>query len=89
MSRIRNARERVERLTENPVAPPPDALAFAVRMATAAEEASATGVASATLPAVQLSDVRVGDRLHLGSLGLGRRGGFSSPAPTARGRRPC
>ncbi|WP_406098557.1 TlrC/CarA/OleB/SrmB family ABC-F type ribosomal protection protein [Streptomyces sp. NBC_01013] len=35
MSRIRNAKERVERLTANPVAPPPDPLSFTARIATA------------------------------------------------------
>ncbi|CAM5264825.1 TlrC/CarA/OleB/SrmB family ABC-F type ribosomal protection protein OS=Streptomyces tendae OX=1932 GN=abc-f PE=4 SV=1 [Streptomyces tendae] len=67
MARVRNARERVERLTENPVAPPPDPLVFTPHM-------SAAGDALAELPAVRLSDVRLGDRLHLGSLTLGRRG---------------
>ncbi|MFD8540264.1 TlrC/CarA/OleB/SrmB family ABC-F type ribosomal protection protein [Streptomyces rubrogriseus] len=86
MSRIRNARERVARLTENPVAPPPDALAFTARMATAAEETTATGTADATLPAVQLSDVRVGDRLYLCSLGLGRRDRLLVTGPNGAGK---
>ncbi|MFD7060272.1 TlrC/CarA/OleB/SrmB family ABC-F type ribosomal protection protein [Streptomyces sp. NPDC059906] len=86
MSRIRNARERVERLTGNPVAPPPDALAFTARMGTAAEEGRGAGAASATLPAAQLSDVRVGDRLHLGSLSLGRRGRLLVTGPNGAGK---
>ncbi|MFH8443199.1 TlrC/CarA/OleB/SrmB family ABC-F type ribosomal protection protein [Streptomyces sp. NPDC018026] len=86
MSRIRNARERVERLTENPVAPPPDALAFTARIGTAAEEGRGTGAPSATLPAVQLSDVRVGDRLHLGSLSLGRRDRLLVTGPNGAGK---
>ncbi|MEU4979688.1 TlrC/CarA/OleB/SrmB family ABC-F type ribosomal protection protein [Streptomyces sp. NPDC021969] len=86
MSRIRNARERVGRLTENPVAPPPDALAFTARMGLAAEERGGTGTAAATLPAVQLSDVRVGDRLHLASLSLGRRGRLLVTGPNGAGK---
>lgn len=41
MVRIRNAKERVERLTERPVAPPPDPLVLAARVTAA--EASAPG----------------------------------------------
>ncbi|MFC0597456.1 ABC-F family ATP-binding cassette domain-containing protein [Streptomyces palmae] len=35
MVRIRNAKERIERLTANPVAPPPEPLVFTARIATA------------------------------------------------------
>ncbi|MGW3731441.1 ATP-binding cassette domain-containing protein, partial [Streptomyces sp. NPDC000851] len=42
--------------------------------------------ASAELPAVQLSDVRVGDRLHLGSLTLGRGGRLLVTGPNGVGK---
>ncbi|MFI9814999.1 TlrC/CarA/OleB/SrmB family ABC-F type ribosomal protection protein [Saccharothrix variisporea] len=59
MSRIRNAKERVHRLTTAPVTPPPDPLRFTARL-----DAVSASVAS-------LSDVRVGDRLHVPSLVVG------------------
>ncbi|MGW7412634.1 ribosomal protection-like ABC-F family protein [Streptomyces sp. NPDC054863] len=57
MGRIRNARERLERLAENPVPPPPEPLRF-------------TGHVEGQLPdtAVELSDVRVAGRLAVESL---------------------
>ncbi|MFD3941401.1 ribosomal protection-like ABC-F family protein [Streptomyces sp. NPDC058579] len=58
MSRIRAAREKLHRLTENPVAAPPEPLRF-----TAAIEGEAAGP-------VALTDVRVEGRLHLDSLHL-------------------
>lgn len=58
MSRIRAARERLQRLTENAVAAPPDPLRF-----TAAFEGGRAG-------AVALTDVRVEGRLRLDSLYL-------------------
>ncbi|MET7324569.1 TlrC/CarA/OleB/SrmB family ABC-F type ribosomal protection protein [Streptomyces sp. NPDC005549] len=79
MARIRNARERVERLTENPVAPPPDPLVFTASMAT-------PGDAPEEFPAVQLSDVRLGGRLRLGSLTLGRRGRLLVTGPNGAGK---
>ncbi|MEU1054171.1 TlrC/CarA/OleB/SrmB family ABC-F type ribosomal protection protein [Streptomyces sp. NPDC005876] len=69
MARIRNARERAERLTANPVAPPPEPLAFTARVSTA----GATDT-DETVPAVRLTDVRVAGRLRLPSLVLGRGG---------------
>ncbi|KKD05650.1 TlrC/CarA/OleB/SrmB family ABC-F type ribosomal protection protein [Streptomyces sp. WM6386] len=78
MARIRNARERVERLTANPVAPPPDPLVFRAQMGTT-EHAT-------ELPAVELSDVRVRDRLHLDSLTLGRSGRLLVTGPNAAGK---
>ncbi|GGP52409.1 TlrC/CarA/OleB/SrmB family ABC-F type ribosomal protection protein [Saccharothrix coeruleofusca] len=58
MSRIRNAKERVERLTANPVAPPTDPLVFTARLATAELP-----------PAVaELEDVRVDGRVSVPSL---------------------
>ncbi|MFJ8545816.1 TlrC/CarA/OleB/SrmB family ABC-F type ribosomal protection protein [Streptomyces sp. NPDC093586] len=87
MARIRNARERVERLTANPVAPPPDPLAFRARIATTGPcAAEATETVSAELPAVQLSDVRVGTRLRLASLTLGRNDRLLVTGPNGAGK---
>ncbi|MFD5969745.1 TlrC/CarA/OleB/SrmB family ABC-F type ribosomal protection protein [Streptomyces sp. NPDC060311] len=86
MARIRNARERVERLTVNPVAPPPDPLAFTARVRTAEDVSTGPGTASAELPAVRLSGVRVGDRLRVGSLVLGRRGRLLVTGPNGAGK---
>ncbi|MEU5418196.1 ribosomal protection-like ABC-F family protein [Streptomyces sp. NPDC020667] len=57
-SRVRNAQERLRRLRENPVPRPPEPLRFTAR--------PATGGADGVL--VELEDVRVGDRLAVGSL---------------------
>ncbi|MBA4864703.1 TlrC/CarA/OleB/SrmB family ABC-F type ribosomal protection protein [Streptomyces sp. PSKA54] len=62
MGRIRNAKERVERLTTNPVAPPPQALSFTARIATAGRPGTA--------PAAQLDGVVVDGRLHVPQLRL-------------------
>ncbi|GIH92201.1 TlrC/CarA/OleB/SrmB family ABC-F type ribosomal protection protein [Planobispora siamensis] len=64
MSRIRNAKERVERLTDAPVAPPPDPLRFTARVVSgrAGEPAG---------PRAELVDMRVGDRLRLPYLRIG------------------
>ncbi|MGW0760322.1 TlrC/CarA/OleB/SrmB family ABC-F type ribosomal protection protein [Streptomyces sp. NPDC002814] len=83
MSRIRNARERVDRLTANPVAPPPERLTFTARVGTAGGGADAP---AAELPSVQLSDVRVGDRLHLDSLTLHRSGRLLVTGPNGAGK---
>ncbi|WP_158841144.1 TlrC/CarA/OleB/SrmB family ABC-F type ribosomal protection protein [Saccharothrix deserti] len=61
MSRIRNAKERLARLTENPVAPPPEPLRFSGRL-------GGGGVVGEW--AAELSDVRVGDRLRLPHLAV-------------------
>ncbi|WP_415943653.1 TlrC/CarA/OleB/SrmB family ABC-F type ribosomal protection protein [Streptomyces sp. 067-1] len=93
MARIRNARERVDRLTGNPVAPPPAPLVFTARTGTPGDVATGTGstsealpAASEELPAVQLSDVRVGDRLRLGSLALARRDRLLVTGPNGAGK---
>ncbi|MEV5092131.1 TlrC/CarA/OleB/SrmB family ABC-F type ribosomal protection protein [Streptomyces griseoincarnatus] len=87
MARIRNARERVQRLTAEAVAPPPEPLAFAPRMAAAgAVPEGGAGAVPADLPDVQLSDVRVGDRLRLGSLTLGRGGRLLVTGPNGAGK---
>ncbi|MFK4065698.1 ribosomal protection-like ABC-F family protein [Streptomyces sp. NPDC029674] len=60
MSRIRGARERLHRLTERPVPPPPRPLRFTARV-----EGEATGV-------TELTDVRVPGRLTIeGTLSIG------------------
>ncbi|MFG3250821.1 TlrC/CarA/OleB/SrmB family ABC-F type ribosomal protection protein [Streptomyces sp. NPDC048187] len=86
MARVRNARERVERLTGNPVAPPPDPLAFTAYARTAGEPVAGAEAPSAGLVAVRLADVRVGDRLHLGSLVLGSRGRLLVTGPNGAGK---
>ncbi|MEU1080770.1 TlrC/CarA/OleB/SrmB family ABC-F type ribosomal protection protein [Streptomyces sp. NPDC005908] len=87
MARIRNARERVERLTTHPVTPPPDPLAFTARMALPGDgPGEDVASASAEGPAVQLSDVCVGDRLRLGSLTLGRNGRLLVTGPNGAGK---
>ncbi len=63
MVRIRNAKERVARLTENPVAPPPEPLAFTAEITTEAAAQPQETVA-------ELTDVGVGDRLTVDSLRL-------------------
>ncbi|MFD3441041.1 TlrC/CarA/OleB/SrmB family ABC-F type ribosomal protection protein [Streptomyces sp. NPDC058685] len=63
MSRIRNAKERVERLTAHPVAPPPDPLSFTARIATDRGPGEA--------PAAKLDGVVVDDRLRVPELRLG------------------
>ncbi|MGV9953044.1 TlrC/CarA/OleB/SrmB family ABC-F type ribosomal protection protein [Streptomyces cellulosae] len=87
MARIRNARERVQRLTADPVAPPPDPLAFTPGMAepgTVPEEDA--GAVSADLPAVHLSDVRLDGRLRLDALTLGRGGRLLVTGPNGAGK---
>ncbi|MFI1203250.1 TlrC/CarA/OleB/SrmB family ABC-F type ribosomal protection protein [Streptomyces sp. NPDC020883] len=64
MSRIRNAKERMARLTENPVAPPADPLTFTAHIATAGPDATAQA------PVAELSEVRVGDRLEVASVSV-------------------
>ncbi|WP_121750928.1 TlrC/CarA/OleB/SrmB family ABC-F type ribosomal protection protein [Streptomyces sp. E2N166] len=86
MARVRNAHERVERLTANPVAPPPEPLAFTARMARTAPVVEGTEAASAELLAVRLSDVHVGGRLQLGSLALGRQGRLLVTGPNGAGK---
>ncbi|MCP9994627.1 ATP-binding cassette domain-containing protein [Streptomyces werraensis] len=87
MARIRNARERVQRLTAEAVAPPPEPLAFTPRLAApgTVPEAGA-GAVPEDLPAAHLSDVRVGDRLRLGSLTLGRGGRLLVTGPNGAGK---
>ncbi|MFF7457150.1 TlrC/CarA/OleB/SrmB family ABC-F type ribosomal protection protein [Kitasatospora sp. NPDC008115] len=69
MGRIRNAKERVARLTGDPVAPPADPLVFAAGLSTAAEGSGSDGRTAP--PAADLTDVRVGQRLSVPELRLG------------------
>ncbi|MGK5627216.1 TlrC/CarA/OleB/SrmB family ABC-F type ribosomal protection protein [Streptomyces sp. URMC 123] len=62
MGRIRNAKERVARLTENPVAPPADPLTFTARITTGGQEDGERA------PVAELTEVRVGDRLDVPAL---------------------
>ncbi|MER6805971.1 MULTISPECIES: ribosomal protection-like ABC-F family protein [Streptomyces] len=62
-SRIRNARERLQRLTEHPVPPPPQPLRFTGRV-------EGTPAAGGTPTATQLEDVLVEGRLYVPSLKL-------------------
>jgi macrolide transport system ATP-binding/permease protein len=63
IGRIRNAKERVERLTGNPVAPPPDPLVFAARITGADGQAAEA--------AAELTGIRVAERLYVPSLRIG------------------
>ncbi|TPQ21956.1 TlrC/CarA/OleB/SrmB family ABC-F type ribosomal protection protein [Streptomyces sporangiiformans] len=72
MSRIRNAKERVERLTANPVTPPPDPLSFTARIATAGGAGGMGGTGgTGVAPAAELDGVVVEGRLHVPELRLG------------------
>ncbi|MEV5962989.1 TlrC/CarA/OleB/SrmB family ABC-F type ribosomal protection protein [Kribbella sp. NPDC051952] len=57
MSRIRNLKGRLDRLTDNPVAPPPEPLTFVARLEESGQNSD-----------VELTGVRVGTRLHVESL---------------------
>ncbi|SDC55390.1 TlrC/CarA/OleB/SrmB family ABC-F type ribosomal protection protein [Streptomyces prasinopilosus] len=63
MVRIRNAKQRVAQLTENPVAAPADPLSFTARIDTAGP-----GAGEAEQAVAELTGVRVADRLAVGSL---------------------
>ncbi|SCG64739.1 TlrC/CarA/OleB/SrmB family ABC-F type ribosomal protection protein [Micromonospora coxensis] len=78
MGRIRNAKERIERLTANPVAPPPDPLAFS---------ASITGVdKDAPETVAELTEVRVTDRLYVPSLRIGGTDRLLVTGPNGAGK---
>ncbi|WP_127792615.1 ABC-F family ATP-binding cassette domain-containing protein [Agromyces sp. LHK192] len=73
MGRIRNAKERVARLLDDPAPPPPEPLVFAPRLERAASggsDAAATGTDAAPRPLLELAGVRVAgtdvDDLSLG-----------------------
>ncbi|MEL3945766.1 ribosomal protection-like ABC-F family protein [Streptomyces sp. LNU-CPARS28] len=74
MSRIRNARERLGRLTENPVSAPPQPLRFAASVAGAADGA------------VEVADLRVPGRLALDSLRVPAGGRLLVTGPNGAGK---
>nr|WP_063856491.1 ABC-F type ribosomal protection protein Tlr(C) [Streptomyces fradiae]P25256.1 RecName: Full=Tylosin resistance ATP-binding protein TlrC [Streptomyces fradiae]AAA26832.1 tylosin resistance protein [Streptomyces fradiae] len=78
MSRVRNAKERVERLTANPVAPPADRLSLTARIATADGPGEA--------PAAELDGVVVGSRLRVPKLRLGAAERLLITGPNGAGK---
>lgn len=79
MVRIRNAKERVERLTGRPVAPPPEPLVFTGRLTTAADDRTEQ-------PVAELDGIRVGNRLHLPSLRIGGSDRLLVTGPNGAGK---
>ncbi|MBW4721941.1 TlrC/CarA/OleB/SrmB family ABC-F type ribosomal protection protein [Saccharothrix obliqua] len=75
MGRIRNAKERVARLTAHPVAPPPDPLRFTARITSADHDWAA-----------ELRDVRVGDRLRVPELVIRPGGRLLVTGPNGAGK---
>ncbi|WP_328698404.1 TlrC/CarA/OleB/SrmB family ABC-F type ribosomal protection protein [Streptomyces sp. NBC_00342] len=78
MVRIRNAKERVERLTDKPVAPPPEPLVLAARMSTADGRTSQA--------AAELTGIRVEGRLHVPSLRIGGEERLLVTGPNGAGK---
>ncbi|MDX3767516.1 MULTISPECIES: TlrC/CarA/OleB/SrmB family ABC-F type ribosomal protection protein [unclassified Streptomyces] len=78
MSRIRNAKERVERLTNSPVAPPPDPLVFAAHLSTVDGRTQKAAAA--------LTGIRVGERLHVPSLRIGGEERLLVTGPNGAGK---
>ncbi|MEV5083467.1 TlrC/CarA/OleB/SrmB family ABC-F type ribosomal protection protein, partial [Streptomyces sp. NPDC056159] len=78
MVRIRNAKERVERLTDNPVAPPPEPLVFVARMTTADGRTSQA--------AAELTGIRVEARLQVPSLRIGGEERLLVTGPNGAGK---
>ncbi|QKT13765.1 ribosomal protection-like ABC-F family protein [Rhodococcus sp. W8901] len=79
MGRIRNAKERIERLTLNEVAPPPDPLRFTPPL-------SARVPQSPEGPLVRLHDVRVGSRLTVPDLEVRPGGRLLVTGPNGAGK---
>ncbi|WP_329003764.1 ABC-F type ribosomal protection protein [Kribbella sp. NBC_00709] len=77
MSRIRNLKGRLDRLTGSPVAPPPEPLAFAGQLEGAALDEDV---------AVELGEVRVGNRLQVESLRLARGERLLITGPNGAGK---
>ncbi len=75
-TRVRNARERLRRLRDEPVPRPPDPLRFAGRLA--------AGDTPETVVAVE--GVRVGDRLYVDSLAVGGRQRLLVHGPNGAGK---
>ncbi|MGW1227442.1 TlrC/CarA/OleB/SrmB family ABC-F type ribosomal protection protein [Streptomyces sp. NPDC002530] len=80
MSRIRNAKERVARLTAHPVAPPPDPLVLTARITTGAGPGPGDG------PAAALDGVVVDGRLVLPELRIGRTERLLVTGPNGAGK---
>ncbi|SHN47692.1 TlrC/CarA/OleB/SrmB family ABC-F type ribosomal protection protein [Cryptosporangium aurantiacum] len=78
MSRVRGARERLRQLQLHPVPPPPRPLRFTARVATAD--------AGAAVPPVELTDVRVGNRLYVESLHIEPRARLLVTGPNGAGK---
>ncbi|MER6954085.1 TlrC/CarA/OleB/SrmB family ABC-F type ribosomal protection protein [Streptomyces sp. NPDC000618] len=78
MSRIRNAKERTERLTAHPVSPPPDPLTFAARIDTAGRTGDG--------PAALLDGVSVEGRLAVSALRLGAAERLLVTGPNGAGK---
>ncbi|MET9295924.1 TlrC/CarA/OleB/SrmB family ABC-F type ribosomal protection protein [Streptomyces sp. NPDC003077] len=78
MSRIRNAKERVARLTEHPVAPLRDPLSFAARIAVTGEQKEGT--------VAELTGIRVGDRLGVDALRVRRAERLLITGPNGAGK---
>ncbi|MEU0077288.1 TlrC/CarA/OleB/SrmB family ABC-F type ribosomal protection protein [Micromonospora tulbaghiae] len=78
MGRIRNAKERIERLTANPVAPPPDPLVFSAGITGVARDASET--------VAELTEVCVTDRLYVPSLRIGGTDRLLVTGPNGAGK---
>ncbi|MFI8949710.1 ribosomal protection-like ABC-F family protein [Streptomyces sp. NPDC053750] len=74
MSRIRNARERLHRLTENPVSAPPRPLRFSADIAGSADRA------------VEVGDLRVPGRLELDALHVPAGGRLLVTGPNGAGK---
>ncbi|MFF4717032.1 TlrC/CarA/OleB/SrmB family ABC-F type ribosomal protection protein [Streptomyces eurythermus] len=85
-SRIRNAKERVARLTENAVARPADPLAFKAQLSTTERTAAQTAPEAVTGTVAELADVRVGDRLRVRSLRIGRGERLLVTGPNGAGK---
>lgn len=79
MGRIRNAKERIDRLTSNPVAPPPEPLRFRPAL-------SGTATPPSGEPLVHLHDVRVGSRLVLDELEMAPGGRLLVTGPNGAGK---
>ncbi|MCT2587502.1 ABC-F family ATP-binding cassette domain-containing protein [Actinophytocola sp. S1-96] len=76
-SRVRNARERLRRLHEDPVPRPPDPLRFTVRLADAGTRADTV---------VTLHDVRVGERLTIEEFTVARSDRLLVHGPNGAGK---
>uniref|UniRef100_UPI0007C71222 ABC-F family ATP-binding cassette domain-containing protein n=1 Tax=Nonomuraea pusilla TaxID=46177 RepID=UPI0007C71222 len=67
-TRVRDAHERLRRLEADPVPRPPEPLRFLGAFTGPLDNARAEEAAAQAGPLVELRDVRVGDRLHVGEL---------------------